>query len=638
MAVVHSKYFRTFSTADVVHITMARRSSFQPAVLSVFFLFIILQPRLQAQSEWMWLEGSNQLGQSGAFGTLGIPSSSNVPSARADVSMWVGKDGKRWFFGGSGYDSVGTGGALNDLWQFNASTLEWAWMGGSKTVPKVSGSILGQPGVYGTLGVSAAANIPGGRSEASSWTDASGNLWLFGGAGFDSQGNQGPLNDLWLYSPSEGQWTWMGGSSTNNCSSQSSPPCGQLGVYGTQGVPAIANIPGGREGASCWIDASGKFWLFGGYAGFNSANGYSTLLWMNDLWMFDPSTREWAWIGGSDVANQAGVYGTLGVAAAGNIPGARADATVSVDSSGNVWLFGGTGDADSGLDAYGDNLVLNDLWVFSLATTEWTWMSGNSTATADTRDGFYPLIGPLGVFSANNLPGSLDDANSWIDASGNFWLFGGGAWFYESPPFNMIWEFEASTKEWALMGAASAGYAGMYGIQGVPASSNVPGGRLGASLWFDGNGNLWLFGGWGCDATPNCPPDALNDLWAFGSNLNLQVTPTVVVAPSQSSVGLGQSFPVVITVAGGPVPTGSVTLVGGGFTSSPTAQSQGTATITVPAGALSIGSATLTATYTPDTTGSVVYQGASGMASVTVVTSTYSLSGTTARAVPGVPP
>jgi len=417
----------------------------------------------------------------------------------------------------------------------------------------------------------------------------------------------------------------MGGSSTNNCSSQASPPC-QPGVFGTQGVPAIANIPGAREGASCWTDASGKFWLFGGAASLNSSPG-PNLFWMNDLWMFDPSTLEWTWIGGSNFANQAGIYGTLGVAAAGNIPGARGDATTSLDSSGNVWLFGGTGDADSGLDAYGENLVLNDLWVFNPATTEWTWMSGDSTANAETRDGFSPDVGPLGVFSASNLPGSLDNANSWIDASGNFWLFAGGAWFYESPPFNMIWEFGATTMEWALMGAGSPGYAGIYGIQGVPASSNVPGGRMGANLWLDGNGNLWLFGGTGCDTTPNCPPNVLNDLWAFGANLNLQVTPTVTVAPSQSSVGLGQSFPVVITVAGGPVPTGSVTLVAGSFSSSPTALSHGTATINVPAGALSLGSATLTATYTPDTTGSAVYQGASGTASL-IVASTYSLSAT----------
>ena len=68
---------------------------------------------------------------------------------------------------------------------------EWTWMGGSSTLPSCpSNDICGQPGVYGTLGTPAAGNIPGGRRGASSWTDNDGNLWLFGGSGYD---------DLWEF-------------------------------------------------------------------------------------------------------------------------------------------------------------------------------------------------------------------------------------------------------------------------------------------------------------------------------------------------------------------------------------------------------------------------------------------------------
>jgi len=62
--------------------------------------------------------------------------------------------------------------------------MDWTWKGGSSTV----GSNGAQPGVYGTLGTPAAGNIPGGREEASSWTDSSGNRWLFGGYGADVKG------------------------------------------------------------------------------------------------------------------------------------------------------------------------------------------------------------------------------------------------------------------------------------------------------------------------------------------------------------------------------------------------------------------------------------------------------------------
>ncbi|MGA3083024.1 MAG: kelch repeat-containing protein, partial [Terracidiphilus sp.] len=153
----------------------------------------------------------------------------------------------------------------------------WTWMGGSSTVP---GSNEGQPGVYGTLGTPAAANIPGGRGAAAVWTDHSGNTWLFGGYGFDANGAVSYLNDLWELTPSTNEWTWMSGSSTIGSSG------GQPGVYGTLGTPAAGNVPGGRAVPSSWTDKSGNLWLFGGY-GYDSAGALSTL---NDVWEFSPAS------------------------------------------------------------------------------------------------------------------------------------------------------------------------------------------------------------------------------------------------------------------------------------------------------------------------------------------------------------
>jgi len=33
------------------------------------------------------------------------------------------------------------------------------------------------------------------------WIDAQGNLWIFGGHGYDPTGNVGQLNDVWMYKP-----------------------------------------------------------------------------------------------------------------------------------------------------------------------------------------------------------------------------------------------------------------------------------------------------------------------------------------------------------------------------------------------------------------------------------------------------
>jgi hypothetical protein len=114
---------------------------------------------------------------------------------------WIDASGNFWLFGGDGFDSTGMGGYLNDLWKYTPSatgdTGQWTWMGGSSTV----GRSGGQSGFYGVLGTAASTNDPGGRFGAVSWTDASGNLWFFGGDGYDSTGAQGYLNDLWEFQP-----------------------------------------------------------------------------------------------------------------------------------------------------------------------------------------------------------------------------------------------------------------------------------------------------------------------------------------------------------------------------------------------------------------------------------------------------
>jgi len=88
-------------------------------------------------------------------------------------------------------DSTGANGSLNDLWEFDGRN--WTWVSGS--------NVAGQPGIYGTKGTSSPSNFPGGRLGFVSWTDKSGNLWLFGGGGLDATGARGFLNDLWRLTP-----------------------------------------------------------------------------------------------------------------------------------------------------------------------------------------------------------------------------------------------------------------------------------------------------------------------------------------------------------------------------------------------------------------------------------------------------
>ncbi len=403
---------------------------------------------------------------------------------------------------------------------------EWTWMGGSASV----GSNGGQPGVYGTLGSAASTNIPGGREQTLSWTDASGNAWLFGGYGEDSTGVGfgGLLNDLWKFDPklgTNGEWTWMGGSNITP-PSQTFGAAGQPGVYGTQGTPSPANIPGGREQIPSWMDASANVWIFGGEG--IDVNGVTGEL--NDLWKFDPTLGtmgEWTWMGGSTFVGvtfggQPGVYGTLGSPASTNIPGGRYGSVTWIDASGNFWLFGG-----NGIDSTGTLGVLNDLWEYSPSATgdtgQWTWMGGSSTV--GNNGGQAGIYGTLGMPASTNIPGGRDAAVSWTDGTGNIWLFGGfGADSTGTQGYlNDLWRYTPGANghagQWTWMGGSSTvpqqygGQAGVYGTLGTPASANIPGGRFSAVSWIDGAGNLWLFGGAGYDSTG--AQGSLDDLWKY---------------------------------------------------------------------------------------------------------------------------
>jgi len=123
-------------------------------------------------------------------------------------------------------------------------------------------------GVYGSEGSAAASNVPGARETQMAWTDSSGNLWLFGGGGYDGTGTNGTLNDLWKYQVSGGVWTWMSGSVSQGAA--------VYGVYGALEIPASTNTPGDHALATPWVDEQGNLWLFGGDG--DASQGYQGLL------------------------------------------------------------------------------------------------------------------------------------------------------------------------------------------------------------------------------------------------------------------------------------------------------------------------------------------------------------------------
>jgi N-acetylneuraminic acid mutarotase len=428
---------------------------------------------------WAWMGGSNISGAYGVYGTQGVAATSNIPGARYIAVSWVDSFDNFWVFGGSGNAASGASGNLNDLWKYSTATNMWTWIGGSNTINSA--------GVYGTITAAAASNVPGGRLGSVSWLDHNGNLWLFGGYGNDKNGTAGALNDMWIYNVATNQWTWMHGSDTI-----ASP-----GIYGTKGVANSLNTPGARLGSVSWVDINGNLWLFGGADDIITTNVF------NDLWMYSLATNQWTWVAGNNTMNSYGVYGLQGIASILNSPGARLDSVGFSDNSGNLWLFGG-----SGLDASNVRGDLNDLWQYSIATGLWTWQSGSNMSN------MYGVYLTKGMPSPNSIPGSREHRTPISTASnlGGLWMFGGDGYGASTHGLlNDLWGYDPAINQWTWGGGSTeSGAYGVYGSQGAPASTNVPGARKDGVGFVDSNGNLWIFGGSGngINGTGN-----LNDLW-----------------------------------------------------------------------------------------------------------------------------
>jgi N-acetylneuraminic acid mutarotase len=295
-------------------------------------------------NQWTWMKGFNTVDHNGVYGTMGVPTASNAPGGRYGGATWYDNaTGNLWLFGGWGFDvnSVSPG-HTGDLWRYNPLTNEWTWMKGFNANY--------QNGVYGTIGVPSSANMPGCRIQPAYWSDGSGNFYMFGGLGWPASGGGAYLNDLWRYNVSTNEWTWVNGTNIINVNS----------VYGTLGVPSSAVLPGGRYTTASWIDANKDLWVFGGRglsAASNSINGE-----LNDLFKYNIASNQWTWMKGSTNTYALGIYGTMGVPAASNMPGAREYNTFWTDHTGNLWLFGGQGKDSTNANQN----HMNDLWGFTI--------------------------------------------------------------------------------------------------------------------------------------------------------------------------------------------------------------------------------------------------------------------------------
>jgi Galactose oxidase, central domain len=394
-----------------------------------------------------------------------------------DVSVFVAPGTQpegcyRW-----GWSGTALSDPVNPVPLIDCGHNDWTWMAGTDTADQF-GKTTNPPPACPPVDT----DTPGGTSYSSTWTDLQGNLWLLTGYGFTSSTPQpsvlpGFFNELWEFT---GTANYEGG-------------CGN---FWTRVTPTGTSIPSERWGAITWTDpGTGNLWLFGGQD--------ASLAFLNDLWEFNIAAKTWTYLAGG--ANLHGVYGTQGTPAAGNLPGGRWGASARRDpATGLIWLFGGFG-CDSTIPSSGcSNLLLNDLWSFD--GTNWTWFSGSNIGDSA---GTY---GAQGTAAAGNVPPARQASVAWIDNNSNFWMFGG--FTGGTNGFNDLWKFDTTAKQWTWMNGSKGATStpSNYGLQGVAASTNVPGARWLSAAWSDTHGNLWVFGGEGFDTGGF---GSLGDLWEY---------------------------------------------------------------------------------------------------------------------------
>jgi len=435
------------------------------------FTFLILNSAFSQAGEWVWMKGDNIPNQPAVYGMQGVPGPTNNPPSLYETCEWTDLNGNFWLFGGLDANFN----THSDLWEYNPLTNEWTWRKGPGTPFN--------PGSYGVQGIPSPGNNPPPRSYGmATWRDNQGNLWMLGGAN-----NGGVYNDLWKYNISTNEWTWMKGANFQ----------GQAGTYGTMGVPSPLNCPGARsETSAAWSDNSGNLWLFGGLS-------------LNDLWKYNISTNEWTWMKGSQLPDQPGVYGIMGIEDTANTPGSRMIYSHWVDYAGRLWLFAGKDFINSAL--------FNDLWRFNINTNNWAWIGGDSTT------GSTGTYGNKCIVSVNNMPRSrYENRSVWTDQSNNFYFFGGCRGNTASYIWNDLWKYCVSTNQWIwISGDSITNPSGHWGTLGVSNPMNKPNGRAGAVGWEDNNGHLYLFGG--C-TSPFFK--AYNDLWKYTIDTTCGVCPT----------------------------------------------------------------------------------------------------------------
>ncbi|MGL5890216.1 MAG: hypothetical protein ACRC3B_10040, partial [Bacteroidia bacterium] len=216
---------------------------------------------------WIWMNGPSTAFPPDTYVMQGQFSPLVHPSALPFGSTeFTDKDGNFWLLEGNG---------TQNLWKYDVSINQWAWIHGP-------GNVVNNVGTFGVQNVFSPANIPGSFTEHHcGWGDTTGLIWFFGGAHLNVSGGS---DVLWKFDPQLNQWAWVYGNPTSSYL----PP-----VYGIQDVPSPLNAPGTRNVYSAWKSSTDELYLYGNGDFSNPVAGTYC-----DVWKYNIGTGQWTWVSG----------------------------------------------------------------------------------------------------------------------------------------------------------------------------------------------------------------------------------------------------------------------------------------------------------------------------------------------------
>ena len=92
----------------------------------------------------------------------------------------------------------------------------------------------------------------------------------------------------------------------------------------------------------------------------------------NDLWRYNITSGMWAWVGGTNLDSDLGIYTSFGADSNISVPAGRYSmASWYNPSTHEFYLFGGT--ASKTIE---NSMVANDFWRYKIDQNLWAWLGG----------------------------------------------------------------------------------------------------------------------------------------------------------------------------------------------------------------------------------------------------------------------